>query len=80
MSIVPAWYTPVGRRRAKIRLKASRGGKSATKVENKGYFSFDSLVEYQYQLAIGDEEVSSQEWQKLVNAKTPLIHFRGQWM
>jgi SNF2 family DNA or RNA helicase len=78
--IVPAWYTPAGRRRAKIRLKASSGGKSATKAENKGYFSLDSLVEYQYQLAIGNEEVSTKEWQQLVNAKTPLVHFRGQWM
>jgi SNF2 family DNA or RNA helicase len=78
--IVPAWYTPAGRRRAKMRLKASSGGKSATKTKNKGYFNLDSLVEYQYQLAIGEEEVSITEWQQLVDAKTPLIHFRGQWM
>ncbi|WP_040898809.1 DEAD/DEAH box helicase [Xenococcus sp. PCC 7305] len=79
--IVPAWYTPTGRRRAKIRLKASSSGKSATKNANdKGYFGLDSVVEYQYQLAIGEEEVSTAEWQQLVNAKTPLVHFRGQWM
>jgi SNF2 family DNA or RNA helicase len=78
--IVPAWYTPAGRRRAKMRLKASSGGKSATKAKKTGYFSLDSLVEYEYQLAIGDEEVSTKEWEQLVNAKTPLVHFRGQWM
>lgn len=78
--IVPAWYTPAGRRRAKIRLKASSKGKSASKVDNKGYFSYDSLVQYEYQLAIGDQQVTPQEWEQLVNAKTPLVHFRGQWM
>jgi SNF2 family DNA or RNA helicase len=78
--IVPAWYTPAGRRRAKMRLKASSSSKSATKAKKKGYFSLDSLVEYEYQLAIGDEEVSTKEWEQLVNAKTPLVHFRGQWM
>lgn len=78
--IVPAWYTPTGHRRAKIRLKASSGGKSATKTKSKGYFNLDSLVEYQYQLAIGDEQVTTAEWQQLVNAKSPLVHFRGQWM
>jgi SNF2 family DNA or RNA helicase len=78
--IVPAWYTPTGRRRAKMRLKASSGGKSATKTQNKGYFNLDSLVQYQYQLAIGDEKVSTTEWEQLVNTKTPLVHFRGQWM
>ena len=78
--IVPAWFTPTGRRRAKIRLKASSGGKSASKTDNKGYFSLDSLVKYQYELAIGDQLVTTQEWEQLVNAKTPLVQFRGQWM
>ncbi|MBW4630515.1 MAG: DEAD/DEAH box helicase [Iphinoe sp. HA4291-MV1] len=78
--IVPAWYTPAGRRRAKIRLKASASKLSATKSETKSYFSFDSLVEYQYELAIGDKAVTPQEWQQLINSKAPLVHFRGQWM
>ncbi|WP_373695836.1 DEAD/DEAH box helicase [Brunnivagina elsteri] len=78
--IVPAWYTPVGRRRAKVRLKASSGGKSASKNDKKGYFGFDSLVEYEYELAIGDQIVSRSEWEKLVDAKKNLVHFRGQWM
>jgi SNF2 family DNA or RNA helicase len=77
--IIPAWYTPVGRRRAKIRLKAS-SGKTATKGKTNSYFNLDSLIEYKYQLAIGDEAVTSQEWQQLVNAKAPLVLFRGQWM
>lgn len=78
--IVPAWYTPAGRRRAKIRLKASASKVSTTKSKTKSYFSLDSLVEYQYELAIGDQVVTSQEWEQLINAKTPLVHFRGQWM
>ncbi|MEC4815234.1 MAG: DEAD/DEAH box helicase, partial [Scytonema sp. PMC 1069.18] len=78
--IVPAWYTPVGRRRAKIRLKASSHKLSATKSKTKSYFDLDSLVKYEYQLAIGDQAVTPQEWEQLVNAKAPLVHFRGQWM
>ncbi|MBD2464255.1 DEAD/DEAH box helicase [Oscillatoria sp. FACHB-1407] len=78
--IVPAWWTPKGRQRAKVRLKAK--GKSLTGGEDKSkqYFSFESLVEYQYELAIGGEKVSEQEWNQLVGAKTPLVKFRGQWM
>jgi len=47
--IVPTWWTPEGRR-AKIRLKTS----SVTDLQlkpAKGYFSLDSLVQYQYELA-----------------------------
>jgi SNF2 family DNA or RNA helicase len=78
--IVPAWYTPQGRQRAKVRLKAK--GKSLTGGGDKGkqYFSFDQLVEYQYDLAIGGERVDEQEWNQLVKAKTPLVQFRGQWL
>jgi len=78
--VVPAWWTPAGRRRAKIKLKGS--GKSATssKTQAKSYFGFDQLVEYQYELAIGDESISAREWEQLVNAKTPLVKFRGEWV
>ena len=78
--VVPAWYTPQGRKRAKVRLKAK--GKSLTSGEDKSkqYFSFDRLVEYQYDLAIGGEPVNEQEWNQLVSAKTPLVQFRGQWL
>ncbi len=78
--IVPAWYTPAGRRRAKIRLKASSSGNSATNSKTKSYFDLDSLVQYQYELAIGEEIVTPKEWEQLVNAKSPLVHFRGQWI
>ncbi|HEY9616297.1 MAG TPA: DEAD/DEAH box helicase [Microcoleaceae cyanobacterium] len=78
--IVPAWWTPQGRQRAKVRLKAKGKSLSGGEDKTKKYFSFESLVEYQYELAIGDETVSEQEWHQLVNAKTPLVKFRGQWL
>jgi len=31
-------------------------------------------------LSIGGQVVTEEEWQQLVNAKTPLVQFRGQWM
>ena len=78
--LVPAWWTPQGRRRARVRLKARGKSLSGGKDKSKSYFSLDRLVEYQYELAIGDEPVSEQEWHQLVNAKTPLVQFRGQWI
>ncbi len=77
--IVPAWWTPQGRQRAKIRLKAS-SKKAGPASAKQGYFQLQTLVQYQYELAIGDRPVTPQEWQELVNAKSSLIQFRGQWM
>lgn len=77
--IVPAWWTPKGRQRAKVRLKAS-GKKPAGDKKSKSYFSFETLVEYEYELAIGDQKISEKEWRQLVEAKSPLVQFRGQWV
>ena len=77
--IIPSWWTPMGRKRAKLRLKVSQG-KSASKAPGKSYFDLHTLVQYSYELAIGDQPVSEEEWQELVAAKTPLVQFRGQWM
>jgi SNF2 family DNA or RNA helicase len=78
--IVPAWYTPAGRRRAKIRLKETTNPKKKLDRPTPGYFSLDKLVQYEYQLAIGDDPVSVKEWQQLVNANSPLVQFRGEWI
>lgn len=77
--IIPAWWTPQGRQRAKIRLKAS-SKKMAPSSEGQGYFQLNNLIQYQYELAIGDQPITPKEWQQLVAAKSPLIKFRGQWM
>jgi len=78
--IVPAWWTPEGRQRARLRLKASGKKIAATADAGRSYFSMDALVKYRYEMAIGDQTVTPQEWQLLINAKTPLVQFRGEWV
>ncbi|MEN8130394.1 MAG: DEAD/DEAH box helicase [Pseudomonadota bacterium] len=77
--IVPAWWTPQGRRRALLRLRA---GSSTTQDKNAagGHFSLPSLARYRYELAIGGKTISEQEWRTLVESKSELVLFRGQWM
>ena len=79
--MVPAWWTPKGRQKAKIRLRASgKSSSSSAKDSGNGLLALDNLIDYSYELAIGDQAVTEQEWQQLVSAQTPLIQFRGQWM
>ena len=77
--VIPAKLTPKERQRAKMRLRSSDNKQGGTEAA-KSYLSLDSLTNYYYELAIGDEKVSVEEWQQLVDMKTPLVHFRGQWM
>jgi SNF2 family DNA or RNA helicase len=78
--IVPAWWTPQGRQRARLRLRASGGNNTTKNAVGTSYFSLDALVNYRYELSIGDQPVTQEEWQALVEAKTPLVQFRGQWI
>ena len=79
--LLPSWWTPQGRKRARIRINASGiSGSSRTTGTGAGYFDLPSLVQYRFELSVGGEPVSEQEWQDLVNAKSPLVRFRGEWM
>lgn len=78
--IVPAWLTPKGRQRAKLQLRSSKSTSSSTVAGSKSYVSLENLINYHYELAIGDEVVSVEEWQQLIDSKVPLIQFRGQWV
>ncbi len=78
--IVPAWWTPAGRRRAKVRLKTALRSPKGTDATSRGFFNLSAIIAYEYQLSIGGQAVTEEEWQQLVNAKTPLVQFRGQWM
>ena len=77
--IVPAWWTTEGRKRAKIRLKTSSSKATSSNKAN-NYFDLDKLIKYRYELSVGGQPVSEAEWQQLVNAKVPLVQFRGQWI
>ncbi len=77
--IVPAWWTPQGRRRARMRLKTT-AGTGAGSAAGPSRLGMETLVSYQYQLSIDGQPVSEEEWRQLVEAKTPLVQFRGEWM
>ena len=77
--LVPSWWTPEGRLRTKLRLRSQ--GKTLGKQEvSSGFFALPSLVQFDYQISIGGEAVTPEEWNALLAAKTPLVRFRGQWL
>lgn len=57
--------------------------KSAPQESPKGGvtgISFDEIVNYDWQLVLGDAALSRQEFEKLAALKTPLVQIRGQWV
>ncbi len=73
--VPPWWQKPNARVGVKLRVKPRVGTVSANSL-----MGLDSLVDYQWQIAIGDATLSAREFEKLVNLKQPLIKIRGQWV
>ncbi len=78
--LLPSWWTPQGRKRARIKVKASGRTHLSQSGQSLGALNLPSLVDYSYELSVGGEPVSEQEWQELIHAKLPLVRFRGEWM
>ena len=79
--MLPSWWTPTGRRRARVRIKASgQSSSGSSQSASPGLFDLSSIVNYDYELSVDGEPVSEEEWLELVNAKSPLVKFRGEWM
>jgi len=74
--LVPSWWD----RRRRLGLAASASTPTDGVVANKSRFGRDQLVEFQWQLAIGDDTLSEEEIATLAATKAPLVRLRGQWV
>ena len=71
----PWWQKPSARLSAKLRLKP----KAKAKVGS-GLMGLDSIVAYDWEIALGEETLSPAEFEKLASLKVPLVKVRGQWV
>jgi len=75
--IPPWWNKGVAKTQMGIKLiiKPKREPKTG-----KGIFTFDSIISYNWQLALGSEAISEEEFERLSSLKEPLVRIRGQWV
>ena len=78
---LPAELTPAGQRRLRLRLRVGgsrRGTPGAVAAGER--LSLDALVAYRWEVALGDQPLSAQEFRALTALKQPLVRWRGQWL
>ena len=76
--LLPSWWSKPGARLG-ARLKAQSRTAPGT-VAGRGGFGLDSLVDYKWELALGDDPLTEAELRSLAKLKTPLVRVRGQWV
>jgi superfamily II DNA or RNA helicase len=76
--LLPGWWSKP-RARLGARLTSSSRTAPGTVAGLHGV-GLDALVDYQWQLALGDEPLTQTELAALTELKTPLVRLRGQWV
>src|SRR5262249_53768817 len=73
--LVPDWW-----RRPSARLGIRLRMRSAPRAVSSGLLSAERLVNFDWQVALGDEPLSPEEFAQLASLKTPLVRPRGKWL
>jgi SNF2 family DNA or RNA helicase len=74
--LLPAWWTRKG---TKQRLSVRAHVKSPP-MQGTGGLSLEDLVQFEWQVALGDTQLSLRELEALARLKAPLVRVRGRWV
>ncbi|MFY1616972.1 SNF2-related protein [Micromonospora sp. WMMD736] len=77
--LLPSWWQ---RRSARLgaRLRARSRTAPGTVAGTEAGVGLDALVDYRWEIALGDQPLSAEELAALAELKTPLVRLRGRWV
>ena len=73
--LLPGLSTSLG-----VRVKLAPNRKTKTPTGGVARLSFDSIIQFDWELALGDQPLSRAEFDKLAALKVPLVRIRGRWV
>lgn len=74
--LLPSWWD----KRRKLGLAVSASTPVDGVVDGVARFGRDQLVDFRWELAVGDDTLTEEEINALSQTKAPLIRLRGQWV
>ncbi|MEM7111708.1 MAG: SNF2-related protein [Chloroflexota bacterium] len=79
--LVPPWWNKPGTRLGvRLKLESKNTGEAAETAVSKSLLSLENLVNYSWELSLGDTTLTRAEFDALVALKSPLVQIRGQWV
>ncbi len=77
--LLPSWWRrPSSRLGARLRATSRTAPGTVTGPGEK--VGLDALVDYRWELALGDQPLTEDELARLAELKTPLVRLRGRWV
>ncbi|TCB96446.1 DEAD/DEAH box helicase [Micromonospora zingiberis] len=77
--LLPSWWQRPSARLG-ARLRASSRTAPGTVTGPGDRVGLDALVDYRWELALGDQPLTAEELAHLAELKTPLVRLRGRWV
>ncbi len=62
-----------------VRMRASTR-RQGTTAEESGLLGYDGIVDYRWEVAVGDQTLTAEELLELARLKAPLVRLRGRWV
>ncbi|OPZ64714.1 MAG: ATP-dependent helicase HepA [Firmicutes bacterium ADurb.Bin506] len=72
--ITPPWWDSARSARRRLGVRVSIQSSEVSRL------SLNSIVEYDWQVALGDEVMTHEELRRLAELKVPLVQMRGEWV
>jgi superfamily II DNA or RNA helicase len=76
--LLPAWWEAASRKKPRLRAKVSSNAEGRT--SGGSLFGLDSIIDFNWRIAIGEIDLSEAEFADLVARNERLIRFRGEWI
>ncbi|MCI0341488.1 MAG: DEAD/DEAH box helicase [Planctomycetales bacterium] len=82
---IPPEFGSEGSRRLRARLHVAGTGRGAWRTrapgeDGTGLPSWDTPAEFRWEVAVGNDPITSAEFRALARGKRPLLHWRGKWV
>lgn len=74
--LLPAWWETASRKKPRLRAKVSPEAGS----KGDSLFGLDSLIDFDWRVALGDTDLTESEFAELVARNERLVRFKGQWI
>ncbi|WP_440119638.1 DEAD/DEAH box helicase [Paenibacillus sp. QZ-Y1] len=75
--LLPGWWEAARKKKPKLRAKVKPEEGSE---RGQSFFGLDSIIHFDWRIAIGDTDLSEDEFADLVARNERLVRFRGEWV
>ncbi|WP_315796119.1 DEAD/DEAH box helicase [Paenibacillus sp. BIC5C1] len=75
--LLPGWWEAARKKKPKLRAKVKPEEGSE---RGQSFFGLDSIIHFDWRIAIGDTDLSEEEFADLVARNERLVRFRGEWV